>query len=151
MPRHGNYLCGILNHAHTTYATWAKCRRAVCRRCRLANGDALLDIENPPSEGAELLCSVAIEVTADVHHATMERGRQGVRPRHGGLRVGLCRPGTFCAGNARRQADQQVTVLCSKRQTSVLTSLTHWHSKDPSYRDAGRKPAPGTNEGFSPF
>jgi len=75
-PSAWNYLRGILNHARMSYATQADFAELYAVDAVQPGADDVLDLENPPpSKGAELPCSAAIEFMADVHEA---KGKEGV-------------------------------------------------------------------------
>jgi protein farnesyltransferase/geranylgeranyltransferase type-1 subunit alpha len=75
-PSAWNYLRGILNHARRSYATQGDFAELYAVDAVQPGVDDVLDLENPPpSKGAELPCSAAIEFMADVHEA---KGKEGV-------------------------------------------------------------------------
>jgi protein farnesyltransferase/geranylgeranyltransferase type-1 subunit alpha len=75
-PSAWNYLRGILDHARVPYSTQAPFVRQYIVDTVEPRGSDILDLENPPpSEGAELPCSAAIEFMADVHEAS---GKDGI-------------------------------------------------------------------------
>ena len=71
-----NYFRGILNHVRIPYSTQTDFVELYVVDAVDDGVDRVLDLENPPpSEGAQLPCSTAIEFMADVHEAN---GKEGI-------------------------------------------------------------------------